>query len=185
MTSSILCVRASGNRDPEKRHKIRRGWQPSLNENGKPAKYHGCFDLAVCINTPTTLPALEQLSLTEPWQQPVLKGLLQQSRDKHERIELSKQITRQLCKHMRQKQNRKLEEIFSEFKDLDRMDTIARDHIKRSILRTSGNEPKTHSFADYLGGIFRSTSTLSEQAVDDLVHYASKGGLTSIPLGSL
>ena len=182
---------------------IKRGWKPALDLSGKPTLYHNALNSHIAQQPPRTISDIERIVLHvtttssseatagragpnsdhEPWQQPAFQQLLQQRRastTKQERADLSKQIKKELRRHMRQKQNKQLDVILSEFVDLDRTSSLLHDPVKSSR-KVGGAEPSPSEFASFLGDIFASTSTFSSQSVASLLQYARLNGFAAIP----
>ena len=94
----------------------------------------------------------------EPWQNPIIQTLIQERRgcrDKTQRAMLSKQIRKHLRANMRQKRNKRLNDILTEFRDLGNIATINDDPIRHQT-KLSSAEPSKEDLTTTLSAIFSS-----------------------------
>ena len=137
------------------------------------AQFHSRVENNLRINVPTTLHDLEGILLRcqndakksssssptpEPWQIPSVQALLQERRgcrDKAQRAMLSKLIGKHLRANMRQKRNKRLNDILSEFRDLGNIASINEDPVRHQR-KLTGAEPSKEDFTGTLSAIFSS-----------------------------
>ena len=135
--------------------------------------FHSKAESALSTNMPTTLRDLEAMLLhcrneaeksgssaptLEPWQNPIIQTLIQERRgcrDKTQRAMLSKQIRKHMRANMRQKRNKRLNDILTEFRDLGNIATINDDPIRHQT-KLSSAEPSKEDFTTTLSAIFSS-----------------------------
>ena len=94
----------------------------------------------------------------EPWQNPIIQILVQEGRecrDKTQRTNLSKQIRKHLRANMRQKRNKRLNDILAEFRDLGNIATINEDPVRHQT-KLNRAEPSKEDFTTTLSAIFSS-----------------------------
>ena len=125
--------------------------------------FHSKVESSLNANMPTTLRDLESMLLCcknaaeksrssaptlEPWQNPIIQTLIQERRgcrDKTQRAMLSKQIREHLRANMRQKRNKRLNDIVAEFRDLGYIATINDDPVRHQT-KLSRAEPSKEEF---------------------------------------
>ena len=135
--------------------------------------FHSKVESSLNTNMPTTLRDLESVLLCcknaaeksrsfaptlEPWQNPIIQTLIQERRgcrDKTQRAMLSKQIRNHLRANMRQKRNKRLNDILAEFRDLGSIATINDDPVRHQT-KLSRAEPSKEDFTTTLSAIFSS-----------------------------
>ena len=133
--------------------------------------FHSKVESSLNTNMPTTLRDLESMVLrcrnaaeksrssaptVEPWQNPIIQTLIQERRgcrDKTQRTILSKQIRKHLRANMRQKRNKRLNDILAEFRDLGNIATINDDPVRHQT-KLSRAEPSKEDFTTTLSAIF-------------------------------
>ena len=133
--------------------------------------FHSKVESSLNTNMPTTLRDLESMLLccrnaaeksrssaptVEPWQNPIIQILIQERRgcrDKTQRTILSKQIRKHLRTNMRQKRNKRLNDILAEFRDLGNIATINDDPVRHQT-KLSRAEPSKEDFTTTLSAIF-------------------------------
>ena len=93
-----------------------------------------------------------------PWQDPIIQTLIQETRgcrNKTRRVMLSKQIRKHLRANMRQKRNKRLNDILAEFRDVGNIATINDDPVRHQT-KLSRAEPSKEDFTTTLCAIFSS-----------------------------
>ncbi|CAE7565538.1 unnamed protein product [Symbiodinium natans] len=111
--------------------------------------------VARCAKLASQQTAQRDLADVKPWQRQDFQDLLaqrRQCRDREGRARLSKQIRAHLRRHMRDRRNRRVNDILSEFRCLNRIEDVYHNPCK--AVKNTREGPSPHEFTKYLEDIF-------------------------------
>ena len=111
--------------------------------------------VARCAKLASRQTAQRDLADVKPWQRQDFQDLLaqrRQCRDREGRARLSKQIRAHLRRHMRDRRNRRVNDILSEFRCLNRIEDVYHNPCK--AVKNTREGPSPHEFTKYLEDIF-------------------------------